>query len=116
MFIFPSEWEEPFGLVPLEAMACDTPVVATGVGGSADFLFDGGNCLLFPPADDVALAAAVRRLADDPAQRRDLVTSGRRTAAWADSDALGAVARRWHEVAADRFRDEPPPDPHPPVH
>src|SRR3546814_11043486 len=34
-FVFPSEWEEPFGLVPLEAMACGTPVMATGAGGSA---------------------------------------------------------------------------------
>lgn len=31
VFLFPSEWEEPFGLVPLQAMACGTPVVATGV-------------------------------------------------------------------------------------
>src|SRR5205085_2776598 len=35
--VFPSEWPEPFGLVPLEAMACATPVIATAVGGSAEF-------------------------------------------------------------------------------
>ena len=52
--IFPSEWPEPFGLVPIEAMACGTPVVGTGVGGSAEFLADGTNCLLFPPGDEVA--------------------------------------------------------------
>ena len=41
-FLFPVTWDEPFGLVPVEAMACGTPVVATGTGGSAEFLVDGG--------------------------------------------------------------------------
>ena len=54
--VFPSEWEEPFGIVPLEAMASATPVVATGTGGSGEYLRDGVNCLLFPPGDPVALA------------------------------------------------------------
>src|SRR5207248_776388 len=49
--IFPSEWEEPFGLVPLEAMACGTPVVATGTGGSGEFLSHGENSVLFRAGD-----------------------------------------------------------------
>ena len=43
--LFCVEWPEPFGLVPLEAMAVGTPVVATGTGGSAEYLRDGENCL-----------------------------------------------------------------------
>lgn len=78
--VFPSEWPEPFGLVPLESMECGTPVVATGVGGSADFLDDGENCVLFHPGDAQALAMAVRRLAQDPALRRRITTAGRETA------------------------------------
>jgi glycosyltransferase involved in cell wall biosynthesis len=100
VFLFPSEWEEPYGLVPIEAMACDTPVVATGVGGSADFLADGVNCLLYPAGDATALAAAVARLSGDGALRRRLVEGGRRTATLLSSDALNAVVADWHERAA----------------
>ncbi|GGL99589.1 glycosyltransferase family 4 protein [Nakamurella endophytica] len=77
--LFPSRWQEPFGLVPLEAMACGTPVVATGTGGSAEYLRDGGNALLVPAGDPAALAAAVGRLARDPALRRALADAGRHT-------------------------------------
>jgi glycosyltransferase involved in cell wall biosynthesis len=78
--VFPSEWPEPFGLVPLEAMECGTPVVATGVGGSADFLEDGGNCLLFQPGDPADLARALLRLAEDAQLRERVVDVGRGTA------------------------------------
>lgn len=46
--VFPSRWDEPFGLVPLEAMTQGTPVVATRRGGSAEYLEDGVNCLAVP--------------------------------------------------------------------
>jgi glycosyltransferase involved in cell wall biosynthesis len=78
--VFPSEWAEPFGLVPLEAMDCGTPVVATGVGGSADFLHDAVNCLLFQPGDPDDLARVVGRLATDPELRRRIRGTGRDTA------------------------------------
>ena len=79
--LFPVTWPEPFGLVPLEAMSVGRPVIATGTGGSGEYLDDGANCLLFPPEDADALARAVRRLADDPALRERLVAGGRGTAA-----------------------------------
>jgi glycosyltransferase involved in cell wall biosynthesis len=78
--VFPVIWEEPWGLVPLEAMGRARPVVATGRGGSAEYLRDGENALLFEAGDEEALAAAVRRLADDPGLRRTLVAEGLRTA------------------------------------
>jgi len=78
---FPVRWEEPWGLVPIEAMACGLPVVATGTGGSAEYLRDGDNCLLFPPGDPDALGRALRQLADDPGLRRRLRSSGLATAA-----------------------------------
>jgi glycogen(starch) synthase len=79
--LFPVRWEEPWGLVPLEAMAVGRPVVATGTGGSAEYLRDGENCLFVPPGDPAALRAAVERLRDEPALRGRLVAGGRETAA-----------------------------------
>jgi glycosyltransferase involved in cell wall biosynthesis len=80
--LFPVQWEEPWGLVPLEAMAIGRPVVATGTGGSAEYLEDEANCLLFRPRDSPrALAAAVTRLSADPALRSKLREQGLRTAA-----------------------------------
>ena len=78
--VFPVVWEEPWGLVPLEAMARGRPVVATGRGGSGEYLRDGENCLLFGAGDPAALAAAVRRLAGDPGLRARLRAGGLRTA------------------------------------
>jgi glycogen synthase len=68
--LFPVVWPEPFGLVPLEAMGIGRPVVATGRGGSGEYLRDGENCLLHTAEDAESLAAAVERLA----QSRDLRT------------------------------------------
>ena len=79
--VFPVEWDEPWGLVPLEAMAVGRPVVATGAGGSGEYLRDGENCLLFGRGDAHALAACVARLAPDPDLRRRLRDGGLATAA-----------------------------------
>jgi glycosyltransferase involved in cell wall biosynthesis len=91
-------------------MACGTPVVATGVGGSAEFLRDGVNCVLFPPGDPVALAAAVRRIHDDPELRRRLLDGGLRTVAQLDVGRLADVLEEWHVAAASRFADGRPAD------
>ncbi|MEA2226866.1 MAG: glycogen synthase [Solirubrobacteraceae bacterium] len=79
--LFPVTWLEPWGLVPLEAMSSGRPVVATATGGSAEYLVHEDNCLVVPAGDAVALAAAVRRLADDATLRGQLVEGGRATAA-----------------------------------
>jgi glycosyltransferase involved in cell wall biosynthesis len=79
--VFPVRWSEPQGIVPLEAMALGRPVVATGMGGSGEYLNDGENCVLIPPGDPDALARAVERLANDPGLRARLRGDGAVTAA-----------------------------------
>jgi glycosyltransferase involved in cell wall biosynthesis len=78
--VFPVVWEEPWGLVPLEAMGRGRPVLATGRGGSGEYLRDGDNTLLFTPGDASGLAAALRRLADSPTLRTRLRDGGLATA------------------------------------
>jgi len=58
-------WYEPFGIVPLEAMACGIPVVASAVGGLIDTVVHGVSGLHVPPRSPEAIAAAVNRLLDD---------------------------------------------------
>jgi glycosyltransferase involved in cell wall biosynthesis len=108
--LFPVLWEEPFGLVPIEAMACGTPVIATGLGGSAEFLANGRNCLLTPPGDPRALAAAVTRLAGDPALRARLVEGGLPLADELTTDRLADVFEAWHVAAAEGFSHGAPAD------
>jgi glycosyltransferase involved in cell wall biosynthesis len=78
--LFPVRWDEPWGLVPLEAMAVGLPVVASGRGGSAEYLRGRRNCLLFDPDEGAeALVAAVDELAGDPALRQRLSAHGLET-------------------------------------
>jgi glycosyltransferase involved in cell wall biosynthesis len=52
-FIFPIRWEEPFGLVMVEALACGMPVVATPCGAAREIVADGLTGFLRPELDDL---------------------------------------------------------------
>ncbi|HEX2158277.1 MAG TPA: glycosyltransferase, partial [Actinomycetes bacterium] len=65
---------EGFGLPVLEAMACGAPVVTTTGGSLPEIAGDAAT--LIDPGDDTALAAAVAKLATDPAARADAATRG----------------------------------------
>jgi D-inositol-3-phosphate glycosyltransferase len=96
---------EPFGIVPIEAMACRTPVVATAVGGQLDTVVDGVTGTLVGPVagdpGDDSLGAVVRGLLDDPARLERYGAAGRRRVldhyTW--SRVADGVARVYHEVS-----------------
>lgn len=69
---------EPFGIVPVEAMACCAPVLATAVGGQLDTVVDGITGVLVPPDDDHDISGTVRRLLADPDLLARYGTHGRR--------------------------------------
>lgn len=85
-------WYEPFGITPVEAMACGTAVIGARVGGIQHTVIDGDTGLLVPPKDPVALGRALSRLIDNPAMVAAFGAAG-----------LKRARRRftWHHVAAE---------------
>lgn len=69
-------WYEPFGITPLEAMACGTPVVGSQVGGIKYSVVDNVTGFLVPPHDPDALALRLSTLADNPALGRAMGRAG----------------------------------------
>jgi glycosyltransferase involved in cell wall biosynthesis len=70
--LFPIDWDEPFGLVMAEAMACGTPVIATPRGSVPEVVADGETGFIVPVEDYPAAAAdRLKRLGEiDPAACR----------------------------------------------
>lgn len=73
-------WYEPFGIVPLEAMACGVPVVVAQVGGLVDSVVNGVTGLHVPPRSPIALADALRELLKSPKYCMQLALGGTRRA------------------------------------
>jgi D-inositol-3-phosphate glycosyltransferase len=69
--VMPSQYES-FGMVALEAMACGTPVIASGVGGLLYLVQDGQTGFHVPESDPEALADRLQRILEDSNQRREM--------------------------------------------
>ncbi|HYT05205.1 MAG TPA: glycosyltransferase family 4 protein [Gemmatimonadales bacterium] len=101
VFVLPSVLDargdtEGLGVVLLEAMHHEVPVIGSRIGGITDIVVDGESGLLVPPGDDEALATALRTLAQDPALAARLGAGGReRLRAEFSWD---AILRRWEKL------------------
>ena len=102
VFCCPSVYE-PFGLINLEAMACETPVVASGVGGILEVVEHGKTGLLVPPAQPAALAEALTRVLGNRDRARDMGKAGRRRVE--EKFAWASVAERTEQVYADAIAE-----------
>ncbi|MFV9634061.1 glycosyltransferase [Mycobacterium neumannii] len=88
-------WYEPFGIVPLEAMACGVPVVASAVGGMLDTVVHDVTGQLVKPERPDEVAKAVNRLLRDDFLRQSMGAAGRDRA---------RARYSWDRVAADTQR------------
>jgi hypothetical protein len=69
-------WYEPFGITPVEAMACGTPVIGAEVGGIKDTVVDGVTGYLVPPNDPDAVAQRLALLRNAPEHARRMGRQG----------------------------------------
>ena len=68
---------EPLGVAIMEAMSCETPVIATNSGGVPELIEHGVDGFLIPPKDPSAMAEAIRYLANNPTLAEQFSVSGR---------------------------------------
>ncbi|MEX3958700.1 glycosyltransferase family 4 protein [Trinickia sp. EG282A] len=106
-------WYEPFGITPIEAMACARPVVGADVGGIRYSVVDGQTGFLVPPRDPEALAERLARLAHDPELAERMGAAGLERArehfTWSGvAEQLEAVYRQLARVPAEPTSDARP--------
>src|SRR4051812_1660568 len=108
-------WYEPFGITPVEAMACARPVIGSNVGGIKTTVVDEGTGFLVPPNDATALARKLIALKRDPALAKAMGLAGyrraRRVYTW--KRVARALADSYAKAIAPARRDVATPSLHP---
>jgi glycogen(starch) synthase len=100
ILVFPSCWEEPFAITPLEAMASGLLVVGTTTGGSRELFEHDVNALTFPPENPQACADQLRRVLMDENLYHRLVARGHATVLerFRFSDMVDRIERGLHRA------------------
>jgi len=102
-------WYEPFGITPLESMACGTPVIGSNVGGIKYSVADGKTGFLVPPHDSSALADKVIELVSNPVllsqMKADAVKHVNKNFTW--KQVAQAVCALYHEVHSQHLNYKP---------
>lgn len=80
IFVTPSLWEEPFGIVNIEAMSCGKPVIGTISGGIPEIIEDGKTGILYKKNDVSKLKDSIDLLYEDEQLRRKMGKNGRKRA------------------------------------
>jgi glycosyltransferase involved in cell wall biosynthesis len=103
-------WYEPFGITPIEAMACARPVIGADVGGIRYSVVDGKTGFLVPPREPAALAERLAQLAGDPALAEQMGAAGfeRAHANFTWSGVARQLEAIYREVAKVHAEDERP--------
>ena len=101
IFVLPSR-SEALSNSLMEAMACGCTVIASNIGGNPELVRDGDTGLLFQAGDPIALAAAIRKLIDNPALRQELAARGE--AFIRSSFSVAAAAQRMGDIYLQQVR------------
>ncbi len=78
IFVHPSVWNEPFGMILTEAMSCERPVISTYAGGIPEIVVHDRTGLLVKPDDTQALADAILQLLNSEKQRGEMGKEGKK--------------------------------------
>jgi glycosyltransferase involved in cell wall biosynthesis len=101
-------WYEPFGITPVEAMACGTPVIGSNVGGIKYTVMDGETGYLVPPRDPVALGKRLIQACQNPAALKAMGRSAldRAQSLFTWQKVTRNLASLYESVIAERKRKE----------
>lgn len=108
VFCAPSLGGESFGVVLIEAMAAQTPVVASSLDGYMNVAVDGKNAILVEPGDVESLRLGLKRVLDDPELSRRLVEAGRLRAGEFSMETLAeSYVAMYRRVIRARSEEDP---------